>query len=121
MAVKTGTEGYQFADSIKDKYGFTLTTFEDSANMYEDVKSDNVAACFEDYPVLGYAIAKGQPLKTVDDLQNGSPYGLAVSKGKNAELIEKFNAGLKNIKEDGKYQEIIDTYIAKQLIKKITY
>ncbi|MEG1433592.1 MULTISPECIES: transporter substrate-binding domain-containing protein [Eubacterium] len=113
VAVKTGTEGYQFADSIKDKYGFTLTTFEDSANMYEDVKSGNAAACFEDYPVLGYAITKGQPLKMIGELQNGSPYGLAVSKGKNAELIEKFNAGLKNIKENGKYQEIIDTYITK--------
>jgi polar amino acid transport system substrate-binding protein len=33
-------------------------------------------------------------------------------KGKNTELLDKFNAGLKNIKENGKYQEILDKYIS---------
>ncbi len=113
VAVKTGTEGYTFADSIKDKYGFTLTTFEDSANMYEDVKSGNAAACFEDYPVLGYAITQGQPLKMVGEMEAGNSYGFAVSKGKNAELIEKFNTGLKNLKANGEYQKILDKYISK--------
>lgn len=79
--------------------------------MYEDVKSGNSVACFEDYPVLGYAIAKGQPLKLVGDLQAGNSYGFAVQKGKNAELLEMFNTGLKNMKDNGKYQEILDTYI----------
>lgn len=113
VAVKTGTEGYTFADSIKDQYGFTLSTFEDSANMYEDVKSGNSAACFEDYPVLGYAITKGQPLKMVGDMQKGNSYGMAVSKGKNAELITMFNKGLKNLKDNGKYDQILNTYISK--------
>jgi glutamine transport system permease protein len=113
VAVKTGTEGYTFADSIKDQYGFTLSTFEDSANMYEDVKSGNSAACFEDYPVLGYAITKGQPLKMVGDMQKGNSYGMAVSKGKNSELITMFNKGLKNLKDNGKYDQILNTYISK--------
>ena len=111
VAVKNGTEGSKYAESIKDQYGFTITSFPESANMYEDVKSDNSVACFEDYPVLGYAITQGQPLKMVGDLQAGNSYGLAVQKGQNAELLEKFNAGLKNLKDNGKYQEILDTYI----------
>lgn len=81
--------------------------------MYEDVKSGNSVACFDDYPVLGYAITKGQPLKMVGDLQKGSSYGFAVSKGKNAELLKMFNAGLKNLKSNGKYDQIINTYISK--------
>lgn len=113
VAVKTGTEGYDFANKIKDEYGFTLSTFEDSANMYEDVKSGNSAACFEDYPVLGYAITKGQPLKLVGDFEKGSSYGFAVSKGQNAELVTMFNKGLENVKASGKYDEILNTYIAK--------
>lgn len=111
VAVKNGTEGSKYAESIKDQYGFTITSFPESANMYEDVKSGNSVACFEDYPVLGYAIAKGQPLKLVGDLQAGNSYGFAVQKGKNAELLEMFNTGLKNMKDNGKYQEILDTYI----------
>ena len=113
VAVKTGTEGAAFAESIKAKNGFEITTFEDSANMYEDVKAGNAVACFEDYPVLGYAITMGQPLTMVGEKEAGSSYGFAVTKGENAELIKMFDAGLKNIKESGKYQEILDTYISK--------
>lgn len=113
VAVKIATEGAKFAESIKAKYGFETVYFEDSANMYEEVKIQNSAACFEDYPVLGYAITQGVGLKLVTEKEKGSSYGFAVNKGENAELLKMFNDGLKNIKENGKYQEILDTYIKK--------
>lgn len=111
VAVKTGTEGYEFAESIREEYGFTTRTFEDSANMYEDVKAGNSVACFEDYPVIGYGISQGNGLKMVTEKERGSSYGFAVQKGENAELIEMFNKGLENIKANGTYQEILDKYI----------
>ncbi|HEX3010497.1 MAG TPA: transporter substrate-binding domain-containing protein [Syntrophomonadaceae bacterium] len=111
VAVKTGTEGATFAESIKDKYGFTLAYFDESPMMYEDVKTGNSVACFEDYPVMGYGISQGNGLKMVTDKEKGSSYGFAVLKGKNAELLKMFDAGLKHIKANGKYQEIIDSYI----------
>lgn len=37
VAVKQGTAGKDFADSLKDEYGFTVTVFEDSPSMYQDV------------------------------------------------------------------------------------
>ncbi|MGL4606145.1 MAG: transporter substrate-binding domain-containing protein [Eubacteriaceae bacterium] len=113
VAVKTGTEGATFAESIKDQYGFTIVTFEDSANMYEDVKAGNSVALFEDYPVIGYAISQGQPFAMPTPMEKGSSYGFAVSKGNDPELIQMFNKGLENIKASGKYQEILDTYIKK--------
>lgn len=113
VSVKTGTEGADFANSIKDKYGFTVTTFEDSANMYEDVKAGNSVALFEDYPVIGYAISQGQPFTLPLPMEKGSSYGFAVTKGANPELIEMFNTGLANLKANGQYQEILDTYIKK--------
>ena len=39
VAVKNGTEGATFADSIKDKYGFTTVSFADSSSMYDEVKT----------------------------------------------------------------------------------
>jgi polar amino acid transport system substrate-binding protein len=112
VAVKVGTEGATFAESIATKYGFTLTYFEESPLMYEDVKTGNTAACFEDYPVMGYGITQGNGLKMVTDMEKGSSYGFAVLKGKNTELLEMFDKGLENIRANGKYQEIIDKYIA---------
>ena len=112
VAVKTGTEGATFAESIKDKYGFEVIYFDESPLMYETVKTGNAVACFEDYPVMGYGITQGNGLKMVTDMEKGSSYGFAVLKGKNTELLNMFNAGLTNIKENGKYQEILDKYIA---------
>ena len=113
VAVKTGTEGYEFASKIKDTYGFNLVTFDDSANMYEDVKIGNTAALFEDYPVVGYAITQGVGLKLVTDKEQGSSYGIAVKKGENAELLKMLNDGLADIKANGKYDEIINKYRSK--------
>ena len=111
VAVKTGTEGASFAESIKDQYGFTLVYFDDSASMYNEVRIGNSAACFEDYPVLGYGISQGIGLKIVTQKERGASYGFAVNKGMNEELLQMFNEGLANIKANGTYQKILDTYI----------
>lgn len=113
VAIKIGTEGAAFAESIKEEYGFETVTFDDSSAMYMDVMVGNSAACFEDYPVVGYAITQGVELKIVTDMEKGGSYGFAVAKEKNAELLEMFNKGLANLKENGKYEEILDTYIQK--------
>lgn len=113
VAAKTGTEGYEFASKIKDTYGFNLVTFDDSANMYEDVKIGNSVALFEDYPVIGYAITQGIGLKLVTEKEQGSSYGIAVKKGENAELLKMLNDGLADIRANGKYDEIINKYISK--------
>ena len=113
VAAKTGTEGCKFAESIAEEYGFTVVQFDTSAMMYQDVMAGNSVACFEDYPVMGYEISQGMDLKLLDKLESANNYGIAVMKGQNAELIEMINAGLANLKESGKYDEIIDTYIKK--------
>ncbi len=112
VAVKTGTEGATFAESIMGQYGFEVVYFDESPLMYEDVKTGNSVACFEDYPVMGYGITQGNGLKMVTDMEKGSSYGFAVLKGQNADLLKMFDAGLENIKANGKYQEILDKYIA---------
>lgn len=113
VAVKNGTEGATFADSIKDKYGFTTVSFTDSSSMYDEVKTGNSVAVFDDYPVLAYGITQGNGLKTVTPKEKGSSYGFAVNKGQNAELLKKFNAGLKHLRETGRYQKLIDGYLGK--------
>ncbi|MDR2607308.1 MAG: transporter substrate-binding domain-containing protein [Treponema sp.] len=114
VAVKTGTEGATFAEGIRDRYGFDLVYFDESPFMYEEVKAGNSAACFEDYPVMGYGISQGNGLKMVTDMERGSSYGFAVLKGKNQELLKMFDAGLVNLKNSGAYQRLLDKYIAKQ-------
>lgn len=113
VAAKIGTEGCTFAESIADQYGFTIMQFEDSSSMYQDVLAGNSVACFEDYPVLGYEISRGTAFKMPLEMEHGNSYGFAVLKGQNTELLEMFDAGLKNMKDSGKYDEILNTYISK--------
>ena len=111
VAVKTGTEGASFATSIQDEYGFEIVTYDESANMYEDVKTGNSIAAFDDYPVLAYGVKQGNGLKIVTEKEAGNSYGFAVSKGENAELLQMFNTGLTNLKASGEYQNILDQYL----------
>nr|WP_242484836.1 amino acid ABC transporter substrate-binding protein/permease [Rhodococcus sp. MS16] len=111
VAVKNGTEGATFAESIKDQYGFTTVYFADSASMYDEVRTGNSVAVFDDYPVLAYGITQGNGLKTVTEKEAGASYGFAVNKGQNAELLEMFNAGLANLQDSGEYDEILSQFL----------
>lgn len=118
VAVKKGTQSESWANSIASEYGFTTVQFDSSDVMYQDVTAGNSAACFEDTPVMGYAISTGNvDLSIIDEVDSSSeyatPYGFAVNKGQNAELLEMFNAGLANIKADGTYDKIVAKYVEK--------
>ncbi len=113
VAVKNATAGADFANSLKDEYGFTVTVFEDSPTMYQDVILGNSAACVEDTPIMASSIKEGDlALQIPEGMESeGAPYGFAIMDEKNQELLDLFNAGLKNIKANGKYDEIIDKYL----------
>lgn len=88
VAVKNGTAGADFANSLKDEYGFTVTVFEDSPTMYQDVILGNSAACVEDTPIMAASIKEGNlALKIPEGMESdGAPYGLAIMDEKNQEL-----------------------------------
>ena len=80
VAVKNGTAGANYADSLKDEYGFTVTVFEDSPTMYQDVILGNSAACVEDTPIMAASIKEGDlPLVIPEGMESeGAPYGFAI-------------------------------------------
>ena len=110
VAVKVGTTGAAFVTELKKQFDIDINQFEDSATMYEDVVSGHSDAVFDDYPVMAYAVQQGLKLQFPLDPEAGDVYGFAVNKGQNPELLEKFNAGLATIKENGVHKEITDKY-----------
>ncbi|MCR4616413.1 MAG: transporter substrate-binding domain-containing protein [Clostridiales bacterium] len=113
VAVKRSTQGENYANELKDKYGFSITVYEDSDTMYQAVIGGQEVACFEDTPVMKASIKDGNlPLKVVESSANdGSGYGFAIFDEANQELISLFNAGLANIKANGTYDEILAKYL----------
>lgn len=112
VVAKTGSEGETYANSIADEYGFTVKALDQSATMYESVKSGSAVAVFDDYPVLAYGIAQNNGLKTVTDKVPGGSYGFAVNKGNNTALLAAFNDGLATLQASGEYDQILDKYLA---------
>jgi len=115
IAAKTGTEGAKYAESLAAKYQFKINYFSDSPTMYEDVKTGNTVACFEDSPVMAYGITQNNGLKIVNDPSEKSPgssYGFAVMKNNqnNQKLLAMFQAGLANIKKNGQLKAIMQKY-----------
>lgn len=113
IAVKTGTQGASYAESLKDEYGFNITYFEDSPTMYQAVLGGQCVACFEDTPIMKASIKDGGlALKVLDDTASDpAPYGFAIFSADSQELLDMFNAGLADIKANGKYDEILAKYL----------
>lgn len=115
VAVKIGSLGSDLAKEMADDYGFRIAEFEESVNMYQDVATGNSDAVIEDYPVIMFAINTGTvDLEAVGDEIDKIPFGFAVNKGKNQELLNKFNAGLAELKESGELDKIIAKYTSDQ-------
>ena len=113
VAVKIGTQGAAYAESLKDEYGFQTQSFEDSPTMYQAVLGGQCAACFEDTPIMQASIKDGGlALKVLEDTANeGGDYGFAIFNENSQELLDMFNAGLANIKANGTYDEILAKYL----------
>lgn len=83
--------------------------------MYQYVSGGQAVACFEDTPIMASTIHDQNDtyqLRIVEGSENdGAGYGMAIFDESNKELIDMFNAGLKNIKARGKYDEILAKYL----------
>ena len=113
VAVKTASMSATYAEELASEYGFTVTYFEDSPTMYQAVVGGQVAAVFDDTPIMASNIKEtGIAMKIVDGTGNDpAEYGFAIFNADNQELVDMFNAGLKNIKANGTYDEIISKYL----------
>ena len=113
VAVKTETMSEDYANSLAEQYGFKVKTYGSTLAVFMAVTGGECAACFEDTPVIEDYIRNGGVfLQMVDGTANeGAEYGFAVFSPDKQELVDKFNAGLANIKASGVYDEILAKYM----------
>ena len=114
VAAQTGTTGATKTQELADEGKFAEAVILDGLDtaMMQLLNGD-VQAVINDKPVTE-AYMKKQPdkIKMVGEPLNAENYGFAVQKG-NTELLEKINAGLANIKEDGTFDKLVDEWFNK--------
>lgn len=113
IAVKNATAGANYAEELKDKYGFKIDTYEDSPTMYQAVVLGQADACVEDKPIMADNIKTGGLDLTIVEstASEVAPYGFAIMNKDNQELLDMFNKGLQEIKDNGTYDEILNKYL----------
>ena len=113
IAVKNATAGANYAEELKDKYGFKIDTYEDSPTMYQAVVLGQADACVEDKPIMADNIKTGGLDLTIVEstASEVAPYGMAIMNKDNQELLDMFNKGLQEIKDNGTYDEILNKYL----------
>ena len=114
VAAQTGTTGAEKVKELKEEGKIKEAVILDGLDtvMMQLINGD-VSAVINDKPVTE-AYMKKQPdkIKMVGDALNEESYGFAVQKG-NDELLKKINDGLKNIKEDGTFDKLVDEWFNK--------
>lgn len=110
-AVQQGATGAAKADEMKAEGLIGDVIYLPHVNdIIMNLQSGRADFMINDLPVtIAYMNQQPGVIKIVDDQLQSESYGFAVRSG-NAELLEKINAGLANVKEDGTYDEIMDSY-----------
>ena len=112
VGVQTGTTGDEVVSKLIGKTSTAVKRFESTPLALKELESGGVDAVVADNGVVIHYVANntGAQFKTVADASfTPEQYGLAVKKG-NAELLEKINKGLADIKADGTYDKIYTQY-----------
>lgn len=111
LGVKNGTAAQTFLEENKNKYGFSIKTFDTGDLMYNSLATGSVDAVMDDEAVIQYAIQQGQDLSLDIPGEPIGSFGFSVKKGSKYEyLVDDFNKALAEMKEDGTYETIMNKW-----------
>lgn len=107
IGVQTGTTGDIYTDKIKDAKVQRFNKGMEAVMALSQEKID--AVIIDKEPAKVFAEQK-QGLKILSDAFEEEQYAIAIKKG-NTELLNKMNGALKELKDSGELQKIVDRYI----------
>ncbi|MFN2544713.1 MAG: transporter substrate-binding domain-containing protein [Actinomycetota bacterium] len=113
IAIQSGTTGAFYAEEKLKPIGVDLVSFGKSPDMYVALDAGQVDGVFNDLPVSEDAEKAHPNLKIVEQVDTGEQYGFAVNQD-NTELLDKLNAGLQDMFDDGTYASIYKKYFPTQ-------
>ena len=111
IGVQSGTTGEAWAkENLTDS---TLVPFDTTTKAFSSLQAGNVAAVVNDLPVSAYIVKSdsAQAMAIIEEIPTGEQYGFAVAKT-NPGLLAAVNTALADLKADGTYQTIYDTWFA---------
>ena len=108
VGVQQGTTGKTYAQ--ENAKGAKIVSFPSDAEMYAAIKAGQVDALLQDLPV-NLDHTKDGKFSVVEKYSTNEQYGFAIRKG-NSGLVDAVNGQLTKLHDDGKYDEIYNSYFA---------
>jgi len=107
IGVQAGTTGQDIAMEIKDT---EVSKYKSGLEAVMDLKNGKIdAVIIDNFPAEKYLEKNPDDIKLIQGEFEEEEYAMAVKKG-NKELLDKINAALQKLMEDGTYEKILDKY-----------
>ncbi|MDR0959346.1 MAG: transporter substrate-binding domain-containing protein [Propionibacteriaceae bacterium] len=112
IGVQTGSTGKTYAEEHAPADA-TLLQLDSDGMLWPAIQADQIQAILQDLPV-NQAHTEADPQYVIAaTYETDEQYGFAFAKGKNPELREGVDTALQEMRDDGTYQKIYDSYFAK--------
>ena len=110
VGVQQGTTGETYA--TENAKGAQLVQYGGDGELWPAMQAGQIEAILQDQPVNYEHEQADSDYKIVETYPTDESYGFAFAKGEKDELREAINKALKELQDDGTYQEIYDEYLA---------
>lgn len=110
VGVQQGTTGEAYA--TENAAGAEIVAFPSDGELWPALQAGNIDVILQDQPVNIEHEKADSSYKIVEEYDTDESYGWAFAKGERAELIKAINAALQELRDDGTYQKIYDSYFA---------
>lgn len=115
IGVQQDTTGDIYSSDKPENWGFSeenVVRFKTGNDAVQALVSGKVTAVIIDNEPAKSYVSSNEGLKILDGAYTEEQYAICIAKD-NTELLEKVNAALKELQDDGSIQKIIDKYIVK--------
>lgn len=110
VGVQQGTTGEAYTK--ENATGAEIVSYPSDGELWPALQAGNIDAILQDQPVNIEHEKADATYKIVEEYDTEEAYGWAFAKGERDALIEAINTALQELRDDGTYQEIYDTYFA---------
>lgn len=107
IGVQLGTTGDALATEIKDA---TVERYNKGLEAVQSLTQGKIDAVVIDQATAEAFVKKTEGIKILEEKMSEEEYAIAIKKG-NIELVEKMNEAIKELKEEGKIDEIVAKYM----------
>lgn len=110
VGVQQGTTGEAYTN--ENATGAEVVSYPSDGELWPALQAGNIDAILQDQPVNIEHEKADSTYTIVEEYDTDESYGWAFAKGERAALIEAVNGALQELRDDGTYQTIYDSYFA---------